>query len=59
MKKLLVYIWAPFANLLWYTYTVVMGSLSLLVWPFDPSGHLQFWFARWWCRLVALSLIHI
>ena len=56
MKQLLVYIWAPFANLLWYTYTVVMGSLSLLVWPFDPGGKLQFWFARWWCRLVAWSI---
>lgn len=56
MKKLLVYIWAPFANLLWYTCTVVMGSLSLLVWPFDPGGKLQFWFARWWCRLVAWSI---
>ena len=56
VRRLLVYIWAPFANLLWYIYTVVMGSLSLLIWPFDPSGNLQFSCARWWCRLVAWSI---
>ena len=56
MRLLLVYLWAPFANLLWYTHTVLMGSLSLLVWPFDRSGHKQFWCARWWCRLVAWSI---
>ena len=50
LKTLLVFLWAPFANLLWYTHTVVMGSLSLLVWPFDRTGTLQFWCARWWCR---------
>jgi 1-acyl-sn-glycerol-3-phosphate acyltransferase len=56
VRLLLVYLWAPFANLLWYTHTVLMGSLSLLVWPFDRSGHKQFWCARWWCRLVAWSI---
>ena len=56
LKTLLVYLWAPFANLLWYTHTVVMGSLSLLLWPFDRTGALQFWCARWWCRLVAWSI---
>jgi 1-acyl-sn-glycerol-3-phosphate acyltransferase len=52
----LVYLWAPFANLLWYTHTVVMATLSLLVWPFDRSGAMQHWCARWWCRLVAWSI---
>ena len=56
LKTLLVLLWAPFANLLWYTHTVVMASLSLLVWPFDRTGALQFWCARWWCRLVAWSI---
>ena len=56
LKTLLVFLWAPFANLLWYTHTVVMGSLSLLLWPFDRTGALQFWCARWWCRLVAWSI---
>ncbi len=56
MKLLLVYCWAPFANLLWYIHTVVMGSLSLLIWPFDRTGDRQFWCARWWCRLVAWSI---
>ena len=56
MRLLLVYLWAPFANLLWYAHTLLMGSLSLLVWPFDRSGNKQFWCARWWCRLVAWSI---
>ena len=56
LKTLLVFLWAPFANLLWYTHTVVMGSLSLLLWPFDRTGALQCWCARWWCRLVAWSI---
>ena len=56
LRTLLVYLWAPVANLLWYTHTVVMGSLSLLLVPFDRTGALQFWCARWWCRLVAWSI---
>ncbi|HKQ09414.1 MAG TPA: lysophospholipid acyltransferase family protein [Blastocatellia bacterium] len=56
LKKILVYLWAPFANLLWYTHTVVMATLSLLLWPFDRRGTLQHWCARWWCRLVAYSI---
>jgi len=61
-KTALVYLWAPCANLLWYTYTVVMGTLSLLLWPFDRTGRMQHWCARWWCRLVAWSIfarIHV
>lgn len=53
---ILVYLWAPFANLLWYTHTVVMATLSLLLWPFDRGGAMQHWCARWWCRLVAYSI---
>jgi len=56
LKNILVYLWAPFANLLWYTHTVVMATLSLLLWPFDRTGALQHWCARWWCRLVAWSI---
>ena len=56
IKTILVYLWAPFANLLWYTHTVVMATLSLLLWPFDRSGAMQHWCARWWCRLVAWSI---
>ena len=62
MTRLLVYLWAPFANLLWYLHTVVMATLSLLVWPFDRTGEMQHWCARWWCRLVAWSIfarIHV
>jgi 1-acyl-sn-glycerol-3-phosphate acyltransferase len=53
---LLVYLWAPFANLLWYLETIVMGTLSLALWPFDTTGTMQHWCARWWCRLVALTI---
>jgi len=56
LKTILVYLWAPFANLLWYAHTVVMATLSLLLWPFDRTGELQHWCARWWCRLVAWSI---
>jgi 1-acyl-sn-glycerol-3-phosphate acyltransferase len=52
----LVYAWAPFANLLWYLETVVMGTLSLALWPFDRTGELQHACARWWCRMVALTI---
>jgi len=56
LKTILVYCWAPFANLLWYTHTVVMATLSLFLWPFDRTGAMQHWCARWWCRLVAWSI---
>jgi len=62
LKTILVYLWAPFANLLWYTHTVVMATISLLLWPFDRTGEMQHWCARWWCRLVAWSIfarIHV
>jgi 1-acyl-sn-glycerol-3-phosphate acyltransferase len=62
LKTILVYLWAPFANLLWYTHTVIMATISLMVWPFDKTGEMQHWCARWWCRLIAWSIfanIHV
>jgi 1-acyl-sn-glycerol-3-phosphate acyltransferase len=56
LKLILVYLWAPFANLLWYFYTVVMATLSLLLWPVDRTGTMQHWCARWWCRLIAWTI---
>jgi 1-acyl-sn-glycerol-3-phosphate acyltransferase len=62
VTRLLVYLWAPIANVLWYVYTIVMATLSLALWPFDRTGALQHWCARWWCRLVAWTIfarIHV
>jgi 1-acyl-sn-glycerol-3-phosphate acyltransferase len=56
MRTLLIYLWAPVANVLWYVWTVVMAIVSLLVWPIDRTGAMQHWCARWWCRLVAWSI---
>ncbi len=33
-----------------------MATISLLLCPFDRSGAMQHWCARWWCRLVAWSI---
>jgi hypothetical protein len=52
-RAALIYLWAPFANLFWYAETIVMGTISLLVWPFDRNGEMQHMCARWWCRMVA------
>ncbi len=62
LKKILIYIWAPFANLLWYFYTIVMATISLILSPFDRTGEMQHWCARWWCRLIAWTIfsnIHV
>jgi 1-acyl-sn-glycerol-3-phosphate acyltransferase len=62
VSTVLIYLWAPVANLLWYLYTIVMGTLSLLLSPFDRTGEMQHWCARWWCRLVAWTIfarIHV
>jgi len=62
LKTALVYLWAPFANLLWYLETVVMGTISLIAWPFDRTGEIQHACTRWWCRMVALTIgvrIHV
>ena len=53
MTTALVYLWAPFANLLWYVYTIVMALLSFALWPFDRTGELQHWCARWWCPILS------
>jgi 1-acyl-sn-glycerol-3-phosphate acyltransferase len=61
-KAALVYLWAPFANLLWYVQTILMGTVSLLVWPFDRKSEMQHASARWWCRMVAVTIgarIHV
>lgn len=57
MKTALIYVWAPIANLLWYVETVVMGTISLLLWPFDRTGELQHGCARLWCRMVAITIL--
>jgi 1-acyl-sn-glycerol-3-phosphate acyltransferase len=36
-----------------YLYTVIMGSISLSVSLFDPTGERQHWCAQVWCRLIA------
>ena len=62
LKTIIIYLWAPFANLLWYAYTVVMATISLILHPFDKTGALQHWCARWWCRLIAWTIfaqIHV
>ena len=56
LKTILIYCWAPFANLLWYVWTIVMAVLSLTLWPFDRDGRMQHACARWWCRLVAWTI---
>jgi 1-acyl-sn-glycerol-3-phosphate acyltransferase len=52
----LVYAWAPIANLLWYLETIVMGTISLALSPFDRTGELQHGCARLWCRMVAFTI---
>ncbi len=54
--KILVYLWAPIANLLWYIETIVMGTISLLLWPFDRTGNLQHGCAKIWNRMVAFTI---
>ncbi len=39
-----------------------MATLSLILHPFDKTGKLQHWCARWWCRLIAWTIfsnIHV
>ena len=52
LKTLFVYLWAPPANLLWYAYTILIGTLSLALWPFDRGGKMQHWCARLWSRMI-------
>ena len=55
LKTALVYSWAPLANILLYLYTLVLGTVTLAVSPFDADGAIQYRCARLWCRLVALT----
>ncbi|HJQ69605.1 MAG TPA: lysophospholipid acyltransferase family protein [Blastocatellia bacterium] len=56
LKRLLVYLWAPVANLLWYVYTVLIGIISLALWPFDRGGRMQHSCARAWSLLNAWTI---
>jgi len=38
-----------------FFYTFVMGSLSLMLSLYDPTGKRQHWCARNWCRLIATT----
>ncbi len=44
------------AFLLIVFYTVVMGSLALLLSLFDRTGAYQHWCARTWCRMIAFTV---
>src|SRR5215469_1841255 len=33
-----------------------MATISLVVSPFDRTGAMQHWCARWWCRLIAWTI---
>jgi 1-acyl-sn-glycerol-3-phosphate acyltransferase len=56
LRTLFIYLWAPPANLLWYIYTILMGTISLALWPFDPSGKLLHSCARLWSRMIAWTI---
>jgi 1-acyl-sn-glycerol-3-phosphate acyltransferase len=47
------YVHSAVAIPLIYLYTIVMGSLSLLLSLYDPEGKRQHWCARMWCRMIA------
>jgi 1-acyl-sn-glycerol-3-phosphate acyltransferase len=50
---LLNYLRSAIAIPLIYLYTIIMGSISLCVSLFDPTGERQHWCAQVWCRLIA------
>jgi 1-acyl-sn-glycerol-3-phosphate acyltransferase len=50
---LLNYLHSIVAIPLIYLYTVIMGSLSLVLSLYDPGGRRQHWCARLWCRMIA------
>lgn len=50
---LLNYVHSIIAIPLIYLYTIVMGSLSLLLSLYDPEGKRQHWCARRWCQMIA------
>jgi len=51
--SLLNYLHSIIAIPLIYLYTIVMGSISLLLSLYDPTGKRQHWCARLWCRMIA------
>ena len=50
---LLNYVHSIIAIPLIYLYTIVMGSISLLLSLYDPEGKRQHWCAQTWCRMIA------
>ena len=56
MKTVLRYMWAPFANLLWYLYTAVMGAIALTLSLFDTTGAIVHWCERTWSRLICRTI---
>jgi 1-acyl-sn-glycerol-3-phosphate acyltransferase len=51
--KVLNYLHSIVAIPLIYSYTVVMGSLSLFLSLFETDGRRQHWCAQVWCRMIA------
>jgi 1-acyl-sn-glycerol-3-phosphate acyltransferase len=49
------YLHSTIAIPLIYLYTIVMGSLSLLLSLYDPEGKRQHWCARLWCQMIAVT----
>lgn len=47
------YFHSAFAIPLIYFYTLVMGSISLMLSLYDPNGKKQHWCAKLWCRMIA------
>jgi 1-acyl-sn-glycerol-3-phosphate acyltransferase len=53
--SILNYLHSVIAIPLVYLYTIVMGSLSLILSLYDPAGRRQHWCARNWCRMIAVT----
>ncbi|HEX8891433.1 MAG TPA: lysophospholipid acyltransferase family protein [Pyrinomonadaceae bacterium] len=53
--KFLNYVHSFIAIPLICLYTFVMGSISLILSLYDPTGKRQHWCARNWCRLIAVT----
>ncbi|HEV7843947.1 MAG TPA: lysophospholipid acyltransferase family protein [Pyrinomonadaceae bacterium] len=53
--SLLNYLHSIIAIPLIYLYTIVMGSLSLILSLYDPAGRRQHWCARLWCQMIAVT----
>ncbi|HUQ33183.1 MAG TPA: lysophospholipid acyltransferase family protein [Pyrinomonadaceae bacterium] len=53
--SILNYLHSIIAIPLIYLYTIVMGSLSLVLSLYDPAGRRQHWCASRWCRMIAVT----